>query len=125
MSEPEYVVVVPADTAAPCYPKVLTRGTDQGTLSFFQHLVGGYIEVVPALLLNRAHVRWQDVSICLNEEGKLTGLPYNSRASAWYAPLHDSIMGNVVLIGPPDDEGNTTGFTKEQAQALTRVVGKL
>jgi hypothetical protein len=122
----EYVVVIPADTDVRPYAKELVPddGNGHSTLKFFQEIVGGWIEVVPAHLLNRSR-DFSTVSICLNEEGKLTGLPINPRASAWYYPPYDVIVGDVALIGPPDDEGNTTGFTVELAARLVRRVSRI
>lgn len=121
----EWVVVIPTDTDIRPYAKELPADSDQGTLEFFQAIVGGFIEIVPARLLNTVAAEFAEISICLNEEGKLTGLPYNARASAWYAPLHDAIMGDVALIGPPDDEGDTTGFSVELAAKLVRRVSRI
>lgn len=61
--------------------------------------VGGYIELVtlsPNLIMY------------VNEEGKIHRLPYNELAtSVWatYYGLTDTILGNAVLVGPIDDEG--------------------
>lgn len=47
----------------------------------------------------------------LNEEGKLSGLPVNVTATALtrdLLPAYDVIVGDVILLGPPDDEGNDT-----------------
>lgn len=67
-------------------------------LSFFQNAVGGYIEVV---VLPRG-----DALMVVNEEGKLTHLPINRRATLLYPG--DIIVGDVVIVGPPDEEGEFT-----------------
>jgi hypothetical protein len=80
-------------------------------LAYLQSKVGGYIEAIGA------PNRW---SAYLNEEGKLpdpkTGeiLPINTHAHmlavhlGWRFQPGDVLVGNVVFVGPPDDEGNDT-----------------
>ena len=75
--------------------------------------VGGYVEVV-ALPTRRADL-W------LNEEGKLNNLPYNPIATSLFHDEHhtgDFIVGNVIITGGVDDEGETLGLDDEQVTAL-------
>jgi len=67
--------------------------------------VEGYLEAV--MFPDRSAVMY------LNEQGKLEGLIKNEMAD-YLAHIsqaifeHDYIAGNVVLVGPPDVEGNDT-----------------
>lgn len=76
--------------------------------------VGGWIE----------HVGLPDegLSMYVNEEGKLEGLPINLLATDLFADqypyLDDVIVGNAVFVGEPDDEGNDEGLTDLQVQLL-------
>lgn len=58
------------------------------TLKEAQEIVGGYIELLP--------LRKSRLTLVLNEEGKLHGLPRNDRASAIFAPWE--LVGNVIVL---------------------------
>lgn len=88
-----YVIEIPEDGAA--------------ALAVYQKVVGGWIELVP-----NPH----DVTVYCNEEGKIQGLYPNSRATelfgAWLQRW-DIIAGNVIVVGPPDEEGNDTDLNAD------------
>lgn len=91
------VLVVPADQNEPM--SVIAIEADLETL---QGMVGGYIEAFSG-------PTW--VGYC-NEEGKINGLLPNVRATqlaraARWGTL-DVLMGDVVFVGPPDEEGRDT-----------------
>ena len=72
-------------------------------------LVGGYLE---AVTLRNGHTLW------VNEEGKIQRLPYNRTAQAVFdhnfGPGVDIILGNAVIMGDVDEDGNTLGLTEEE-----------
>ena len=71
--------------------------------------VGGWIEVVG--LDKRQADLW------VNEEGKLKGLPQNPIATSLFMEEHgrmDVIVGNVIITGGTDENGDTLGLTPEQ-----------
>jgi len=75
------------------------------SLAELQEIVGGYIECVT--MPDEEHCMY------LNEEGKITDppLPVNVRATALVAPMllaGDRVHGDVVVLGPIDDDGNNT-----------------
>lgn len=75
-------------------------------LEELQRLVGGFIEYVP-LYGDDDEVA---LSLFCNEEGKIEGLPPNGRANHFFGDAlleGDVLVGNVVLMGPPDDDGET------------------
>lgn len=95
-----HAVQIPQDEERPLY-KVAIDG-----LSGMQAAVGGYIEIVdlgPLL-----------ASLVLNENGKLEQKPINRRATLLFWLLfpsirhHDVIVGDVLIVGHPDSQGNTT-----------------
>lgn len=92
--------------------RVLDLG--ESTLKTLQEGVGGYIQPVDY---------GNELTMWVNEEGKLTGLPLNPTGTLWWAsifPNHlDYIMGDVVFTGGTDDEGDTIGLTDEQIETLT------
>jgi hypothetical protein len=61
----------------------------------------------------------EDIDMWLNEEGKVNGLEPNIIASLLYNkvfPNFDVIMGDVVITGGADDEGNTVGLSDQSIQ---------
>jgi hypothetical protein len=61
----------------------------------------------------------ENVDMWLNEEGKINGLEPNIIASLIYNkvfPNFDIVMGNVIITGGADDEGNTIGLSDESIQ---------
>lgn len=111
------VVVIPADSDLPIRVEDLPP---RHNLDFLQKQVAGYIEPVDVTMDG------QEVTMYVNEEGKLQGLPYNPRATFL---AQDSIMafdyiaGDVVVVGPVDDEGDDTGLTEAQVEALQQPTG--
>ena len=68
--------------------------------------VGGWIE----------RVSLGDTELWVNEEGKLTGLDINPTATALWADMYgltDVVMGDVIITGGSDDEGETLGLKDE------------
>ena len=84
--------------------------TKVGTLDDYQKIVGGYIEVV---------VLADGCSMYVNEEGKLDGLPVNAAATVLVPG--DVIVGNVLIVGPTDDEGDDTDIPDEAAYRYTQL----
>lgn len=67
--------------------------------SVLSEAVGGYIEMVPSVI--------KDHYLYVNEEGKLLMLEINDAATQLAnLPTLDLIVGNAVLVGPIDEDGN-------------------
>ena len=109
--------------------KMVTIKTD-GLVEIVEHTgydclskgVGGYIE---ALFIR--HPLGQ-CTMYLNEEGKHHDLPFNATADFLarnFAGIgaYDCIVGNVCLVGCPDDQGNDTEVP-EWAKQLAKKIGK-
>lgn len=74
--------------------------------------VGGYIEAVS---LPNGLTLW------VNEEGKLNGLPVNEYATRLFTSAFgavDIIVGNAIVTGGADDEGETLGLTDKEVADL-------
>ena len=84
------------------------------TLEVYQHLVGGWIEVVCAAGLQRYHSL-----MVVNEEGVLLDLPVNPLASMLYG---EYIAGDVVIVGRADPE--FTDIPDELAEILLEFGGR-
>jgi len=80
------------------------------SLEFAQSVVGGLIEAVDA----------NGMSIYINEEGKILGLPANDLATALWENGwgHDVLVGDALLVGGLDRHGNDTSLTEKQVQAV-------
>lgn len=82
------------------YEQVKPKG-ETFSLEELQKFVGGYIEIVC--------VADGELSMVLNEEGKLLRLPINHIATNLYrllspAPVYDFIVGNVLICGSDEIE---------------------
>lgn len=100
-------IVVPADATVAPYVTTVTG------LSDFQGLVGGWIQAVTG-------PGW---TAYLDEEGKVKGRAVNDRAHHflhWVSPCGlaawDTIVGDVVLVGPVDDDGDDTDAPQSLAE---------
>ena len=105
--------------------KVTTEGkasiidleADSNELLTLQTAVGGLIEIAT---LESGYTMF------MNEEGKIHGLPINERATEiWVANFPnfpDVILGDIVLAGETDDEGEQLGLEPEYAQRLVELL---
>jgi hypothetical protein len=98
---------------------IIDLTADSNELLTLQMAVGGLIE--PKTLAS-------GYTLIMNEEGKLQGLPVNSRATEiWLANFPnfpDVILGDVVIAGGYDDEGEQLGLDPDYAQRLLEVFTK-
>jgi hypothetical protein len=78
-------------------------------------VVGGYFEDVPQNFNSR-------VTMYANEDGKRHNLPIN-----WLATIlsglwpQDHVVGDVVLVGAPDENGDDQGLTAEVIAAVLSI----
>jgi hypothetical protein len=86
---------------------------------FLSGSVGGWIQSVS--LSNQL----EGFDLYCNEEGKLNGLPVNWTATYLWELSYgktDVLVGDVVLTGGADDEGETLGLSQEQMDRLTNLL---
>lgn len=91
---------------------ITTELGDGEFLRYAQAWVEGSVEVV--------HLPGPGIDVWINEDGKGIGLPVNEWATA--AAFHggaglapwDNIVGDIVLSGGCNDQGDTLGLTDEQ-----------
>ena len=109
------IVIIPAE-GEPYIEDIKGDFVDYDTLS---SNVGGWIECVGLE---------QDLDLWVNEEGKLNGLPFNPLATLlwmnYFGPT-DMIMGNAIITAGVDENGETLGFTEEDAQSFTAMLGAI
>lgn len=80
-------------------------------------ILGGWLEVIAPS--SDPHGDWN--AFC-DEEGKLKGLPLNAQATTlltgmgWRRMGGDFLVGTVVLVGPPNGQGESTDLAPETLQ---------
>jgi hypothetical protein len=83
------------------------------SLDTLQGAVGGWVQAIDLS---------DTVSLWVNEEGKLEGLPHNPYAQQFWDEAFgagtDFIVGDVVFTGTPDQEGETQGLGEDTAQRI-------
>jgi len=91
-------------------------------LEDMQKLVGGYVEALPGK--HRA-------MLYVNEEGKLHHLPPNPLANRlvrdWAIGMFpdDFIVGNVLVLGSCDKDGNETSCPAAAAEDVRRIYSQM
>lgn len=94
-----------------CYPG------DSLDLKALQEIVEGHIETVPTALAGEwSHEQGVGLTLIINEEGKLLGMPVNRLATDMAYLFNDAIVGNAILIGTTDED--FIGLTKEAAENI-------
>lgn len=99
-----------------CYPG------DSLDLKALQEIVEGHIETVPTALAGEwSHEQGVGLTLIINEEGKLLGMPVNRLATDMAYLFNDAIVGNAILIGTTDED--FIGLTKEAAENIVEKWG--
>lgn len=91
------------------------------SLEKLQGAVGGYVQAIDLS---------DGVTMWCNEEGKMIGLPHNPFGQGFWEiafPVSefgktDYIVGDIVLTGGTDNEGDTLGLTSEEIDELVKSV---
>jgi hypothetical protein len=90
---------------------------DQISLQDLQSAVGGWVQAIDLA---------DDLTMWLNEEGKLTGLPHNTTAQKLWDKTFwvgsDFVVGDVVLTGGTDEEGVTLPLGDDTAQRVRKIL---
>lgn len=90
---------------------------EQGNYRDIQSHVGGTFDVID---IQRPTL----TSVFIHDEGKIIGLPLNRRATMllWASDAkwrgYDIIVGDALILGPPDEEGETTAVPGEVEDLL-------
>ena len=94
-----------------CYPG------DSLDLKTLQEIVEGHIETEGEW----SHEQGVGLTLIINEEGKLLGMPVNRLATDMAYLFNDVIVGNAILIGTTDED--FIGLTKEAAENIVEKWG--
>jgi hypothetical protein len=98
--------------------KSVVEFSNETCYSVLSGAVGGYVQ--PVWLESRKAEMW------VNEEGKMNGLDQNPYGTALWIEaygLTDVIVGDLILTGGTDDEGNTLGLDDERVADLLAYEG--
>lgn len=68
-----------------------------------------------------SHEQGVGLTLIINEEGKLLGLPVNQLATDMVYIFNDVIVGNAVLMGTTEED--FIGLTKEAAENIVKKWG--
>jgi hypothetical protein len=88
----------------------------EGSYRVISDAVGGYIEAVSLD---------DDLTMYVNEEGKLDGLPLNLLATLLFRTRFgatDIIMGDAILVGGVDDEGDDLGLSDSKLEEVLTLI---
>lgn len=105
-------IVIPEDQAQPLHLEQIPSDVD------------AYWAVVRGPLLQLVTSNRPSAALYVNEEGQLDGLTVNARATAlmWVHTSklrsHDVIVGDALLVGPPDPSGNKSSVPEEYRRLL-------
>lgn len=106
--------IIPADSTSPVRIEDIKPGYKE-----LQSLVGGSVQVVG--------IRKLGAWMYLDEDGKMKpGTEFNPRAtklSVGCIHPHDFIVGDVVLMGPPNNQGEDTDLPDDAVAALEAEFG--
>ena len=92
----------------------------QSEYDFLNKTVAGWIQAVDLDGTLAGFTIW------VNEEGKMSGLPYNDLATLLWEISYgqtDIMVGTAVITGNADEEGDTLGLTPEQASKIFTLIG--
>ncbi len=100
--------------------EVIELDLSSDTLTKLQTAVGGWVEAID---LTERLTMW------CNEEGKIIALPHNPYAQYFWDKMFgahtDYIVGDIVLTGGVDSEGETVGLGAEQVEWVQFFIGKI
>lgn len=100
--------------------EVIELDLSSDSLETLQKAVGGWVQAVDLD---------SDLSLWCNEEGKMNGLPHNTIAQSFWDKAFgehtDYIVGDIVLTGGTDSEGDLIGLTHEQIEQVLAEVRHL
>ena len=91
-------------------------------LEDMQAAVGGMIDVVSLAGGEQKH----GMSVYINDEGRLLEQPINMTMCLWllrrdaYDGLSMPLHGDILVMGPTDDEGETTSLTADIIEMIPR-----
>ena len=92
--------------------------TNKTSYDVISTAVGGRIECV--------NIFDKTADLWLNEEGKIEGLPQNPIGTSIWADnygLTDVIVGDIIITGGTDEEGETLGLTDSQVEFYLNFTG--
>ena len=109
-----YIALTPLDGFLMC------QHEERMDLKEMQDMVEGYIETVPTVIAPHwADEKGVSIRMVVNEEGKLRGLDWNTKATTLYGHSQDYIVGNALIVGAKGDE--LIALKRSAAEKIMRV----
>ena len=109
-----YIALTPLDGFLMC------QHDERMDLKEMQDLVGGYIEIAPAMIPSHwAGETGVTIRMIVNAEGKLHGLDWNPKATMLCGYLAGYIAGNALIVG--DKHGKLRALKRSAAEEIMRV----
>jgi len=112
MDDKRMFIAIPAEGDA-----YIVDATDKNNGEVIRKIVDGWYQCIDLS---------PDLAMWMNEEGKNLNLPHNERAQfIWdsrFGEGTDYIVGNVVLTGGVDDEGETLGLAEPAVDRLINLI---
>lgn len=108
-------------TAEPPYWAVITAAGKvawhhgKPTTEELHDAVRGYLELAPST---------PDMTAYANEDGERLGLPPNVHGTQFLGRSQLVILGDIVILGPPDSDGDDTAMTAEVRMRLASEVAE-
>jgi hypothetical protein len=100
-------ITITTDNVVTCFD------IDKNSLELLQKAVGGYVQAIDL---------YDTITLWCNEDCKMMYFPHNEIAlTLWdnvFGPDTDYIVGDIVLTGGTDAEGEIIGLTDEQINNL-------
>lgn len=91
------------------------------SLENMQEVVGGYIEALQ-IQDEKATTKKRNITIWLNEEGKLNGLPPNFALADESGKVLDIVMGDVLITACSNETGNTLSINDKEIEYIRSVL---
>lgn len=99
---------------------LLCQRDERMDLKEMQDLVGGYIEIAPAMIPSHwAGETGVTIRMIVNAEGKLHGLDWNPKATMLCGYLAGYVAGNALIVG--DKHGKLRALKRSAAEEIMRV----
>lgn len=110
-------LLIPADMSLPLQAVDMPDGS---SLALLQKMVGGYVEATP--VNDRDH----EITLYVDEEGKMKHKPFNERATYLWTLIYNSVLddflvGDVVVTGGVGKDGEEQTVSKDVVELLQKV----
>lgn len=109
-----YIAMTPQDSFLMC------QHGERMDMKEMEDIVEGYIKIVSTVIApHLADEKGVSIRMVVNEEGKLRGLDWNTKATTLYGHSQDYIVGNALIVGAKGNE--LIALKRSAAEKIMRV----